>query len=152
VDISAVFYSLSFACSNPSFSKAFLELKERLQYFNSVADRFDVTRHFVCKIDWEEAHRQEASSTWLVKLKDLSTGESFHQQCALLISAVGELTVPNKSRFDGIETFEEDIIHTAKWKKDLSLKNKNVVVIGNGCKSSSFLQISRKLLTRPSGP
>jgi cation diffusion facilitator CzcD-associated flavoprotein CzcO len=119
-------------CSNPSDSKAFLKQKEILQYFNSVADRFDVARHFVCKIDWEEAHRQEASSTRLVKLKDLPTGEIFRQQCALLVSAVGGLTVPNKSRFDGIETFEEDIIHTAKWKSDLSLKNRNVVVIGNG--------------------
>jgi cation diffusion facilitator CzcD-associated flavoprotein CzcO len=150
VDIPAVFYSLSFAPS-PSFSKAFPRQQEILQYFNSVADRFDVTQHFVCKVDWEEAHWQEASSTWLVKLKDLSTGESFHQQCALLISAVGGFSIPNKSRFDGIETFEGDIIYTAKWKDDLSLKNKNVVVVGNGGKSSNFAQMSRKLLTRSYG-
>jgi cation diffusion facilitator CzcD-associated flavoprotein CzcO len=132
VDIPAVFYSLSFA-PNPQFSKAFPKQQEILQYFNDVADRFDVARHFVCEVDWEEAHWQEASNTWLVKLKNLSTGESFQQQCALLVSAVGGLSVPNKCRLDGAETFEGDIVHTARWKNDLSIKNKNVVVVGNGC-------------------
>ncbi|OQD87623.1 hypothetical protein PENANT_c005G07881 [Penicillium antarcticum] len=115
VDIPAVFYSLS------------------------VADHFDVARHFVCHVDWEEAHWQEASSTWLVKLKDLSTGKIFQQQCSLLVSAVGGLTVPNKFQLDGIERFEGDIIHTAKWKNDLSMKNKNVVVIGNGSSASQLI-------------
>jgi cation diffusion facilitator CzcD-associated flavoprotein CzcO len=105
-----------------------------LDYFNNVAERFDVTRHVVPNTEWEGAFWQELTSTWLVKLKDLSTGQLYYQECKLLISAVGGLVNPNQFDVPGIDDFQGDIIHTARWKTDVSLHDKDVIVVGNGCK------------------
>ncbi|OJJ50091.1 hypothetical protein ASPZODRAFT_1104154 [Penicilliopsis zonata CBS 506.65] len=138
VDIPAVLYSLSFA-PNPSFSRLFPKQKEILQYFNDVADRFDVTRHFCFNIRWERAYWQDESSTWLVEMKDLTSGQAFQHECSVLISAVGGVSIPNIPKLQGMDGFEGDIVHTARWKDDLALKNKDVVVIGNGSSASQLI-------------
>ncbi|KAJ6021061.1 hypothetical protein N7540_006565 [Penicillium herquei] len=132
VDIPAAFYSLSFA-PNPNFSKIFPPQAEILDYFNGVAEMYDVNRHLVMNTEWEGAYWQEQSSTWLIKLKDLSTGETYYQECKILISAVGGLVNPNQFEVPGIDMFQGDIIHTARWEADTSLCQKNVIVVGNGC-------------------
>ncbi|KAJ5760001.1 hypothetical protein N7520_007157 [Penicillium odoratum] len=138
VDIPAVFYSLSFA-PNPEFSKVFPPQAEILEYFNAVAKRFDVSRHVVANTEWEGAYWQELTSTWLVKLRDLFTDEFFYQECQMLISAVGGLVNPNKFDVPGLDTFEGDIVHTARWKEDTSLHQKNVIVVGNGCSAAQLI-------------
>ncbi|KAJ9486800.1 hypothetical protein VN97_g6548 [Penicillium thymicola] len=147
VDIPAVFYSLSFA-PNPDFSKIYPPQAEILEYFNKVADKFDVSRHIVRNTEWEGAYWQDSTNSWLVKLKDLSTGQTFYHECKILISAVGALVNPNQFGIPGVETFEGDIVHTAAWKADLSLHEKDVIVVGNGCEFS-FLSLSLSLSLSP---
>lgn len=106
---------------------------EILEYFNNVAEKFDVARHIVPNTEWEGAYWQDLTNTWRVKLKDLSTGETCYQECKILISAVGGLVNPNQFDVPGVETFEGDIMHTARWKPNTSLCQKDVVVVGNGC-------------------
>ena len=112
---------------------AFPGQPEILQYFNDVAEKFDIPRHIVCNTEWEGAYWKDKSNTWLVKLQDLSTGQVFLQECKVLISAVGGLVNPNPFDITGIDTFEGDVIHTARWKADTLPNKKDVVVIGNGC-------------------
>ncbi|CRL22751.1 Flavin-containing monooxygenase-like [Penicillium camemberti] len=138
VDIPAVFYSLSFA-PNPDFSKVYPPQAEILEYFNKVADKFDVSRHIVRNTEWEGAYWQDLTNSWLVKLKDLSTGQTFYHECKILISAVGALVNPNRFGIPGVETFEGDIVHTAAWKADLSLHQKDVIVVGNGCSAAQLI-------------
>ncbi|KAJ5941188.1 hypothetical protein N7516_001356 [Penicillium verrucosum] len=138
VDIPAVFYSLSFA-PNPDFSKIYPPQAEILEYFNKVADKFDVSRHIVRNTEWEGAYWQDSTNSWLVKLKDLSTGQTFYHECKILISAVGALVNPNQFGIPGVETFEGDIVHTAAWKADLSLHQKDVIVVGNGCSAAQLI-------------
>ncbi|KAJ5182077.1 hypothetical protein N7449_012224, partial [Penicillium cf. viridicatum] len=118
VDIPAVFYSLSFA-PNPDFSKVYPPQAEILEYFNKVADKFDVSRHIVRNTEWEGAYWQDLTNSWLVKSKDLSTGQTFYYEC--------------------VETFEGDIAHTAAWKADLSLHQKDVIVVSNGCSAAQLI-------------
>jgi cation diffusion facilitator CzcD-associated flavoprotein CzcO len=124
---------LSFA-PNPNFSKVFPSQAEILEYFNSVAEKFDVTRHIVPNTEWEGAYWQDSTNTWLVMLRDLSTGETNCQKCKILISAVGGLVNPNQFDVPGIDDFQGDIIHTARWRQDVSIRQKDVIVVGNGCK------------------
>ncbi|KAJ5128926.1 hypothetical protein N7448_002634 [Penicillium atrosanguineum] len=138
VDIPAVFYSLSFA-PNPDFSKVFPPQAEILEYFNGVAKKFDVSRHIVSNTEWEGAYWQEKSKIWLVKLKDLLTGGIFYQECQVLVSAVGGLVNPNLFNLPGVETFQGDIIHTARWKENISFQQKDVIVVGNGCSAAQLV-------------
>lgn len=137
MDIPAVFYSLSFA-PNPHFSKVFPKQDEILKYFNQVAAQHDVSRHIVCHTQWKEAYWIEETSTWKVQLQDLSTGVCFEQECKILVSAVGGLSIPNMVKIKDADVFEGDFVHTAQWNHDVCLRDKDVVVIGNGCKTPLF--------------
>lgn len=132
MDIPAVFYSLSFA-PNPDFSKVYPPQAEILEYFNKVADKYDVSRHIVQNTEWEGAYWQDLTSSWVVKLKNLTTGQTFYHDCKILISAVGALVNPNRFGVPGVEDFKGDIVHTAAWKEDMSLHQKDAIVVGNGC-------------------
>lgn len=55
-------------------------------------------------------------------------------ECKVLISAVGRLVNPNPLEILGQDKFEGQIVHSAQWRRDIVLKDKEVVVIGNGCK------------------
>ncbi|KAJ5935166.1 hypothetical protein N7466_004713 [Penicillium verhagenii] len=138
VDIPAVFYSLSFA-PNPHFSKVFPKQTEILGYFNHVAAKHDVARHIVCHVQWEEGCWNEETSTWVVRLRDLSSGVCFEQECKILISAVGGLSIPNVINIEGAESFQGNIVHTAQWNRDICLRDKDVVVIGNGSSASQLI-------------
>lgn len=132
VDIPAAFYSLSFA-PNADFSQFFPKQEEILRYIEDVAKRFNVNEKFVGNTEWEGASWHEDTKSWSVKLRDSSTGRLFTHRCKVLISAVGGLTNPNKFNMSGIDSFTGDVVHTAKWDPNVSLEQKNVVVVGNGC-------------------
>ena len=136
VDIPAVFYSISFA-PNPDFTNIFPKQSEVLKYIDGVASQLKVSRHMVGHTDWIGGHWNERTKTWSVKLRDLNTGQVYVQTCSVLISAVGALTNPMPFNAPGKDKFAGDIIHTARWDHGVSLRDKNVVVIGNG--GMSFL-------------
>jgi cation diffusion facilitator CzcD-associated flavoprotein CzcO len=86
-----------------------------LKYFNNVAEKFDVNRHIFPNTEWEGAYWQDLTSTWLVKLRNLSTGQLYHQECKILISTVCGLVNPNKFDVPGIDDFQGDLLHAAWW-------------------------------------
>lgn len=58
----------------------------------------------------------------------------------VVVSAVGGLVEPKPPlQVPGIETFEGEIVHTARWKPDLDLRGKEVVVIGTGCSAGQVV-------------
>lgn len=132
VDIPSILYSYSFA-PNPCFSRPFPPQSEILQYINKIAERYDVVRHLVGNTEWRAARWQEESSTWMVELEDLSTNQRYYQHFRILVSAVGGLVNPNSFNVSGVDDFEGEIIHTARW-EPTDLEDKHIVVIGNGGK------------------
>ena len=100
----------------------------------TVAEEFDVLPHIKYNTSWESAQWQEATGTWLLKLSLGTTGEVIEHECKVLISAVGRLVDPNIFDIPGRDEFQGQIVHSADWKPEIILKNKEVVVIGNGCK------------------
>lgn len=133
VDIPAAFYSLSFA-PNPDFSTFFPKRDEVLQYINNVVSKYDLSRHMVGNTEWIGASWQDVDKTWLVKLRSTTSGQDYTQRCNILVSAVGALTNPNSLNLPGVDRFQGDIIHTARWDQSVSLRDKNIVVLGNGGK------------------
>ena len=57
----------------------------------------------------------------------------------ILILAIGFLAIPNACTIPGADTFKGDIFHSARWNHGVSLTNKNVVIIGNGCSASQVI-------------
>ncbi|KAE8370350.1 hypothetical protein BDV27DRAFT_170056 [Aspergillus caelatus] len=138
VDIPAPFYSLSFA-PNPDFSQFFPKQQEVLQYLESVASHFNISEHVVGNTEWVCASFQDSTKTWLVKLRDVKSGQEYIKRSKVLVSAVGGLTDPNPFHVDGIERFQGSMIHTTRWDHSVSLTNKDVVVIGNGSSATQLI-------------
>ena len=132
VDIPAALYSLSFA-PNLRFSRFFPKQQEILEYMNDVANRFNLTDHFMGNTEWVGADWQDDICHWSVSLRETSTGRLFTHQCAVLISAVGGLSNPNRVTLPGSDKFKGTIMHTAEWDRAISTEKRDVVVIGNGC-------------------
>ena len=89
--------------------------------------------------EWVGASWQEDDKTWMVRLRSTTTGQEYAQRCNVLISAVGALTNPNSLNVPGIDRFQGDIIHTARWDQNVSLRDKNVIVLGNGGRLPFYL-------------
>ncbi|GAA85995.1 monooxygenase [Aspergillus luchuensis IFO 4308] len=138
VDIPAAFYSLSFA-PNPDFSTFFPKRDEVLQYINNVVSKYDLSRHMVGNTEWIGASWQDVDKTWLVKLRSTTSGQDYTQRCNILVSAVGALTNPNSLNLPGVDRFQGDIIHTARWDQSVSLRDKNIVVLGNGASATQLV-------------
>jgi Flavin-binding monooxygenase-like len=59
----------------------------------------------------------------------------------VLVSAVGGLVEPKTwpDHIPGKEVFQGEIFHSARWKYDVDLKDKDVIVVGTGCSAAQFL-------------
>ncbi|KAJ5630750.1 uncharacterized protein N7484_010850 [Penicillium longicatenatum] len=131
VDIPGFCYSFSFA-PNPDFTKLFPSQAEILDCLANVVKQYGIGDHFIGGIEWIDATWNEQTQTWLVTLRDIQNDRLFTQECQTLISAVGGLVNPQELKIPGVERFQGDIIHTARWDATVDLSNKHVAVIGNG--------------------
>ncbi|PMD52338.1 4-hydroxyacetophenone monooxygenase [Hyaloscypha bicolor E] len=138
VDVPAVLYSLSFA-PNSNFSKLFPDQDEILSYLQRLAVDFNICSSIRYNISCESAKWQEKTGTWLLKLQVSHTGEIIEHHCKVLISAVGRLVVPNSFEIPGRGEFHGQIVHSAQWRSDISVKDKDIIVIGNGCSGSQIV-------------
>lgn len=99
-----------------------------------------------------EARHSTKTGLWSVQLQDLHTKEIRTRTCNVLVTATGPLSLPKEPPFD-TEKFQGDVFHTARWRHDVSLEGKAVVLLGNGCTAAqiipNILQSSRlKSLTQ----
>ena len=117
---------------------------ETLRYLNLVAEKFDLRKdiQFDCRIT--KATFDKADKRWEVKLEDGKTA------CArFLISAVGPLSAVQMPNIEGIDNYEGESWHTARWPrdpdgfggcKDVSFEGKQVAVIGTGASGVQVIQ------------
>jgi cation diffusion facilitator CzcD-associated flavoprotein CzcO len=67
--------------------------------------------------------------------------EPFNIRAKVVISAMGKLTKPRSPELEhlpGFDQFEGDIIHAAQWDDRISLKGKDLVVVGTGCTAAQL--------------
>lgn len=129
-----VFYSLSWF-PNAEFSNAFPSQPEILAYIRRVATQHNIPAHMRLRTNWTGARWCEKTCKWHIFLTDLDTGTRFVHEAKILISAVGGYVNPKYPSLPGLEAFEGPVAHTAEWPEGLDLVGKNVVIVGNGCKS-----------------
>jgi cation diffusion facilitator CzcD-associated flavoprotein CzcO len=59
----------------------------------------------------------------------------------VLVSCVGGLVEPRAwpENVIGKDKFQGEIFHSARWRYDVDLKNKDVIVVGTGCSAAQFV-------------
>ncbi|PQE17522.1 flavin-binding monooxygenase protein [Rutstroemia sp. NJR-2017a BBW] len=162
-DIPSIFYSFSF-CPNYEWSCFHPGGAEVVRYLESVCEKYGIVDKIQINTDVREARWLASEQVWEVKLQhligdagDLSESDRARKvkeqgyssvytheeiiRCKVLISAVGGLVEPKvwPDSIPGKDIFQGKIFHSARWRYDIDLKDKNVIVVGTGCSAAQFV-------------
>lgn len=142
-DVPSHLYSLSFA-PKLDWSRRFPEQSEIHDYLREIRDQFGLDAHLrhgaeVRRLTFDEPNH----GGWIVDLAD-GTTETFD----VVVSATGQLNQPYVPDFEGLDDFAGTAFHSARWRHDVDLTDKDVVVIGIGASAIQFVpEIAKRART-----
>ena len=130
-DVPSQLYSYSFA-PNPDWSMSFSPQPEIQAYIRRVAEESGTLDRFVFETSALDATWDDTRQRWVVE----TTRGTYVART--LISGAGGLSEPKLPDIEGIDTFQGELFHSARWNHDVDLTGKRVAVIGTG---ASAIQI-----------
>ena len=138
-DVPAHAYTYSFA-ANPEWSAFYAGGPEIKAYFEGVVERFGLADFIQFGAEVARCEYDDETRRWQVSLADGRRDEA-----DVVIAASGVLHHPNIPEIPGLQTFEGEVFHSARWPNDIALDGRRVGVIGNG---STGVQLVGALSTR----
>lgn len=99
-----------------------------LAYLEHVVERHDLRRDMRFETQLVGANWNDDDETWDLKVSS-GTGKL---RCRYLITGLGLLSKQNYPDIPGLDSFQGELHHTAKWPKGLNLTGKRVGVVGCG--------------------
>ena len=139
VDTPNHLYSYSFA---PYDWEKYFCLRDELHgYLEHVCDSFDVRNSIRFETDVERIEYQPDQQKWRAMLR-LADGAVEEVEANVVISAAGIFNPPVFPNIEGLDEWEGEKWHTARWPNEVDLAGKNVAIIGNG---ASCMQIGPEI-------
>ncbi|TDU31453.1 cation diffusion facilitator CzcD-associated flavoprotein CzcO [Panacagrimonas perspica] len=132
-DVASHLYSFSFE-PHYAWSRRYGPQAEIHAYLRHVADKYDLRRHIRFATEVASADFDESRSLWTLRFTDGSTHEA-----QVVITAVGQLNLPQTPNVEGIERFTGRVFHSARWEHDYDFRGKRVAVIGTGPSAVQFV-------------
>ena len=124
-DVPAHMYTYSFE-PNPNWSRFFARGPEIKDYFENVADKYDVKRDI--RFNEKVTDAKYDNGKWTVK-----TSKEQTYVVDFIVCATGILHHPKFPDIPGIENFKGAMFHTAQWDHDVKISDSTRVgVIGTG--------------------
>ena len=133
-DVPSQLYSFSFAPYD--WPRSYSQQPDIQAYIKSVAEGSGTLDRFVFDTPVEDAAWDDDAQRWAVR-----TPNGDYVAKTLIVGA-GGLSAPRMPEIDGIETFQGEVFHSARWNHDVDLAGKRVAVIGTG---ASAIQIVPEL-------
>lgn len=142
LDTSNFAYSYSFA-QRSDWPSYFSPQSEIQQYFEEVARQYGVLDHirFGCAVTGLTF--DDEANEWSVHYTDQS-GSTATMKARYVISAVGQLNIPQVPEIAGQDEFTGDQFHTARWPEGFSVEGKKVAVIGTGASGYQMVPVIAK--------
>jgi cation diffusion facilitator CzcD-associated flavoprotein CzcO len=135
VDVASPMYSYSFE-QRTDWPNRFSAQPELLRYLNDVATKNALIEHMQFDTEVEKSTFDEPSGTWTVRTR---SGEDI--VCDVVVSAVGQLNRPKYPDIEGLDRFQGEKFHSARWNHGYDLAGKRVAVIGNGASAAQFIPV-----------
>ena len=132
-DVPSHLYSFSFE-PKVDWSRKYAPQAEIHGYMQHCVDKYRLRPHIRLQAEVRSAAFDESAGLWRVSL---SSGEELTAE--VLISACGQLNQPAYPAIPGIEQFQGEAFHSARWRHDLDLAGKRVAVIGTGASAIQFV-------------
>lgn len=137
-DVPSHVYQLTFA-PNTDWSEYYSKGSEIQQYYERVAEEYGVTPNLRLSHEVLSARWISGEFQWEIQVKDLTSGVSVTDRADFLITAPGRVNQPYHPNIEGLQDFQGQVIHTARWDSNIDLRNKRVAVIGNGASGQQIL-------------
>lgn len=103
-----------------------------MDYMHGVVDKYGLRAHCRFHTSVDKAEWDADKNLWRIETHDVRTGKKQLTHATALVSAIGVLNVPRIPGLQGIESFNGDVFHSARWRHDVDLRGKRVGVLGNG--------------------
>jgi cation diffusion facilitator CzcD-associated flavoprotein CzcO len=150
-DIPSHLYSFSFEPKH-DWSRRFPLRDEILVYLEHCVAKHRLRGHIRLGTEVASADFDEASGRWRIV-----TTEGERLEADVLVSATGQLSRPAYPEIPGLERFEGESFHSARWNHDYELDGKRVAVIGTGATAIQFVpeiasRVERLLVFQRSAP
>lgn len=112
---------------------------EILDYMEATVDKFDLRKHMHFEIECLGAQWDALKSRWNVRFRDMRSKLEYVRTATVFISAVGGISYPRDVKFPGMEQFQGEMFHTARWNHQYDYSGKRMAVIGNGCSAAQVV-------------
>lgn len=143
VDIASHHYQLTVTRNHP-WKHWYAPQGELLDYLRGIADQFNLRDNIQFNTELTDAHWDEKTGKWEVKLVG-NDGLETALSANFLISAAGLFNAPNMPDIPGIDSFAGTIFHTTQWDHNCDYTGKRVGVIGVGCTGAQLMPaVARK--------
>lgn len=126
VDVPAPAYAFSFA-ANPAWRQRFADAPEIQAYQQALAEKHGLTARLRLGTRLAEARFDEASGMWQFR-----TGRGDRFESRFFICSTGPLSQPRWPDIPGLDDFQGERLHSARWDHRVPLQGKHVGVIGTG--------------------
>jgi acetyl esterase/lipase len=133
VDVPSPVYSFSFA-PNPGWTRRFAGAREIQAYMQQLAERHGLTERIRFSTRLAEARFDEASGLWHFKTED---GRQLRSR--FFVCSTGPLNQPRWPEIPGLESFQGQRLHSARWDHAVPLAGQRVAVIGTGSTASQLI-------------
>jgi cation diffusion facilitator CzcD-associated flavoprotein CzcO len=132
-DVPSALYSLSYK-PNARWSRRYAEQLEILQYLCQLVESGGLDAHLRTQTEVVDMTFDEQSGRWT-----LATSSNETICCDVVVSAVGQLSLPHIPDIADADTFQGPRFHSARWDRSVSLRGKQVAVIGTGASAIQFV-------------
>jgi cation diffusion facilitator CzcD-associated flavoprotein CzcO len=136
-DVPSHLYSFSFA-PNPDWTQTYSTQPEIWDYLRRTAVRFGIGPHVRLSTAVESATWLEDERRW-----EIETDRGTYR-ARVLIAGMGPLTEPKIPEIPGLEGFEGETFHSARWNHDYDLTGKRVASIGTGASAIQYVPAIQK--------
>ena len=127
-------HAYSFSFGKPyRWSRYFSPQHEIQDYISGKADEFHIRRHIRFGVEVKQVDWQADKNHWQLQLATDKGTETLN--APILVSAVGQISVPKLPPIDGLENFDGPLFHSSHWPKDLDWKGKKLALVGTGASS-----------------
>ncbi|QCB48266.1 alpha/beta hydrolase fold domain-containing protein [Hydrogenophaga sp. PAMC20947] len=133
VDVPAPVYSFSFA-PNPNWTRRFASAPEIQAYQQSLAERHGLLAHLRLNTRLTEARFDETSGHWHFQTE---SGDTLRSR--FFICSTGPLSQPRWPDIPGLDDFQGQRLHSARWDAGVALAGRRVAVIGTGSTASQLI-------------
>jgi cation diffusion facilitator CzcD-associated flavoprotein CzcO len=139
-DVPSLLYSYSFV-KNPTWSRTYSPAPEICRHLEDMATRFDIRRHIRFGHEVTGLVFDEDAGVWTATVSVGKERKRFRARTVVLAS--GPLSDVSFPAIRGLDSYEGEKIHSARWDHDYDFSGKRVAVIGTG---ASAVQVIPELV------